>query len=102
MASTTEKRVKDEIKKILKKHNAYWHMPVSNGMGAPTLDFVACHEGLFIGIEAKAPGKVATERQQLTMRTMEQAGGKTMVIDGERYPYHQLEAWLALVTAQKR
>lgn len=95
MTKTPEGRVKDKVKKILIKHGAYYHMPVTNGMGAPTLDFIACHGGRFCGIETKAPGKFATPRQELTMRAMERAGGKTLVIDGSAYPYTALEEWLA-------
>ena len=71
MAATPEKKVKDNVIKILKAHGAYYHMPVVNGMGTPTLDFVGCHKGSFFSIETKAPGKVPTPRQLLTMRQME-------------------------------
>ncbi len=57
MANTPEGKVKDKIKKMLKEHGAYFHMPVQNGMGAPTLDFVGCYCSHYFAIEAKAPGK---------------------------------------------
>ena len=91
MAQTPEGRVKDKVKKVLKKHRAYYHMPVQNGMGKPTLDFVGCKAGQFFGIETKAPGKKMTERQLLTQREMEAAGGVVFCIDGET---EALEFWL--------
>lgn len=80
---TPEGRVKERIKQVLRTVGAYWHMPVQNGMGAPTVDFVGCHRGRFFAIEAKAPGKRPTPRQQDTLHRMEAAGGKTFVVDGD-------------------
>lgn len=45
------------------------------GLGAATLDDLVCLRGRFIGIEYKAPGKVPTARQNLTMEQIRQAGG---------------------------
>ena len=55
---------RSRIKKLLNKYGAYSHMPVQNGMGLPTLDFVCCYGGLYLAIEAKAPGKKPTQRQR--------------------------------------
>ena len=78
---TPEGRVKEGVKKVLKKHNAYYHMPVQNGMGKPTLDFVCCHHGWFIGIETKAhKGDKPTKRQEITMGEMKAAGGAVFVV----------------------
>lgn len=55
MARTPEAKVKDRIKKIIKKHGGYYAMPVMRGMahnGTP--DFLCCVNGWFLGIEAKA------------------------------------------------
>lgn len=81
---TPEGRVKDKIKSKLQAFGIYYFMPVQNGMGKPALDFFCCHQGTFIGIEAKAPGKQATERQLNTMREIKNAGGYTFVVDGDR------------------
>jgi hypothetical protein len=62
-------------------------MPVQNGMGAPGLDFFYCIEGMFVAIETKAPGGVATPRQEKTMEQITAAGGLCFVVDGE----HSLE-----------
>lgn len=80
--TTPEGKVKDAIKKVLKKHGAYYHMPVQNGMGEPTLDFVGCLSGWFIGIEAKTIGKKPTLRQEITIARMRAAGGNVFVVDG--------------------
>lgn len=81
MANTPEGKVKDAVKAACKKLGIYYHMPVQNGMGKPTLDFILCADGMFIGIETKAPGKQPTPRQELTMSEMRKSGGCTMVID---------------------
>ena len=92
VAQTPEGKVKDQIKKILKERGAYCYMPVSNGMGAPALDFIVCYRGMFLSIEAKAPGKKATTRQEKTMRDIGKAHGATLVIDGS--DYEELIEWL--------
>jgi hypothetical protein len=90
---TPEAKVKDSVKTMLKIHGAYYHMPVMNGMGAPTLDFVGCHFGFFFAIETKAPGKAPTPRQLTTIATMEKAGANVFVIDGAN-GLAQLGFWL--------
>lgn len=91
--ATPEGKVKKRIKELLVEYGAYSFMPVQNGMGAPTLDFLGMHKGVGFGIEAKAPGKKPTARQEGTIAAMEKAGGKTFVIDGEA-GYNELENWL--------
>ncbi len=59
-------------------------MPVQNGMGAPTLDFVCCINGLYLGIEAKTRGKEPTERQRKTMSQISKAGGVAIWVDEDR------------------
>lgn len=88
MASTPEGKVKAKVKrafaelKLKLDITVYYHMPVQNGMGAPTLDFVGCICGNYFAIETKAPGKTPTERQLQTIADIERAGGKTYVYDG--------------------
>lgn len=82
MAKTPEARVKDAIKMVLGKHNAYRVMPVSNGMGAHGIpDFLVCHHGRFIGIEAKAGKGRPTELQLSNLRRIDEAGGIGLVIN---------------------
>ena len=82
MARTPEAKVKDQIKAILTTHGAYRVMPVSNGMGAHGIpDFLVCHCGRFIGIEAKAGKNRPTLLQESNMESIRRAGGVTLVIN---------------------
>lgn len=98
---TPEGRVKEQVKQILLKYRSttYWHMPVQNGMGAPTLDFVGCSMGRYFAIETKAPGGKPTPRQLLTIKEMRAAGGTVFIIDGTYaegvHSYEVLELWLS-------
>lgn len=96
MATTPEGRVKDLVKKLLKEYapHVYYHMPVQNGMGSPTLDFIGCAYGVYFGIETKAPGKSPTPRQAATMEQIVQAKGRVFVIDGPTTRYIELRNWL--------
>lgn len=80
--STPEGKVKEHVKKLLREFGAYYHMPVQNGMGAPSLDFVCCLNGLYFAIETKAEGKALTPRQEKTAEEIRSAGGKVFVVAG--------------------
>lgn len=102
MASTPEGKVKDMVKTFLRLVKAYWHMPVQNGMGSPSLDFHVCmpilitpdmvgsRVGLYVGIETKALGKTMTPRQIATTKAIIEAGGQVFLIDGNT---QKLERW---------
>ena len=93
---TPEGRVKAAIDKVLKAAPyCYYHKPVQNGMGAPTLDYVGCSRGRYFTIEAKAPGKEPTARQKATLEQVQYAGGTTFVIDGPGEAMDFLTEWLA-------
>lgn len=85
MAMTPEGRIKNSVKKVLAKYgenlDTFW--PVQNGMGTPALDCIICYLGHHIEIETKAPGKLPTPRQLITMEKKEKAGAKIFVIDGD-------------------
>ena len=84
MSETPEGKVKRKIKELLRLYSScYYHCPVINGMGAPTLDFVGCSGGEYFAIEAKKKGGRLTERQKLTIEQMKHAGGSVFVIDSE-------------------
>jgi hypothetical protein len=90
---TPEGRVKDKIKRVLKDHGCWYYMPVPAGFGVPSLDFLCSTPcGRAFGIEAKAPGKKPTPRQQATMREMEAKSVKCFLIDGDTT---ELEEWLS-------
>ena len=90
---TPEGKVKEKVKKLLKQYGAYYHMPVMNGMGAPSLDFVCCIKGKYFTIETKAGNKQPTPRQQETILTIQRAGGKCFVVN-EDSGMDTLELWL--------
>lgn len=99
MATTPEGKIKARVKKLLNQHGAYSHMPVQNGMGSPSLDFVCCFRGLYVAIEAKAPGKKPTKRQEKTMAQIRKAGGLAFVVSNEE-TLDLLERWLIGMAAR--
>jgi hypothetical protein len=72
---TPEGLTKVKLKKYLRDRGAYFFMPVQTGYGAPTLDFLVCLRGSFIGYETKARGKDLTPRQKMAARAIAAAGG---------------------------
>lgn len=83
MAQTPEGKVKDKVKRLLKRFNAYQHWPVQTGYGAACLDCHGCYNGLYFAVETKAPGKKLTARQELTVKDIQDRGGAVFVI-GEK------------------
>lgn len=79
--STPEGKVKDAIKASLKKIGAYQFWPVQTGLGAKTVDCLACVDGHFVAIEAKAPTKEPTPLQWATLTKVMEARGLSLVID---------------------
>jgi predicted RecB family endonuclease len=91
---TPEGRVKDRVKALLKKHGAYYHMPVQNGFGAPTLDIIGCHKGRFFAVETKAGRGDYTDRQRQTAENMATAGARVFLVNSHQ-GYDELQIWLA-------
>jgi hypothetical protein len=91
--TTPEGKVKARVKTLLKKHGAYQHWPVLNGMGAPTLDTIGCSRGRFFAVETKAGSKQPTPRQELTIRDMQAAGAAVFVVN-DAGGLAELELWL--------
>jgi predicted hotdog family 3-hydroxylacyl-ACP dehydratase len=94
---TPEGKIKAKVKALFKRIGLYYHMPVQNGMGEPTLDFIACLRGYFIAVETKAPGKKPTARQQITMASMRASGAFVFVVSCEA-ELATLEAFLNLLS----
>jgi len=92
---TPEGKVKASIKKLLKEYCVYYDMPVPGGFGKSGLDFHVCHNGYWLSIEAKAPGKKPTPRQLNTMRDVAKAGGAVMVVH-DATSLIALKAWLEI------
>jgi hypothetical protein len=90
---TPEAKIKSVITTILRRHEAYYFLPVQTGRGASTLDYLGIHKSRGFAIEAKRPGGKLTERQIGTIENIERAGGKTFVIDGPD-GFKALEDWL--------
>lgn len=82
--TTPEGRIKAIGQKMMKQYrNVYYHMPVMNGMGKPTLDFIVVCNGHHIEVETKAPGNKPTARQMITIAEVESAGGWVFVVDSQ-------------------
>ena len=82
MAATPEAKVKAKIKAVLKKHGAYYAMPIGSGYGNSGVpDFLCCANGQFIGIEAKANGGKPTALQNKNLDQIREAGGTAFIID---------------------
>jgi hypothetical protein len=82
MASTPEKKVKESIKALLKKHNVYMFTPVTGGFGTSGVpDIVLCFKGKFIGIEAKAGSGKPTALQEKNLAEIVKAGGIAVVVN---------------------
>jgi hypothetical protein len=80
---TPEGKVKATVRAKLKDAGAYLFMPVQNGMGAPSLDFIGCHRGRFFGIETKAGKGKVTPRQCHTASLMARAGAAVFLLHPE-------------------
>ena len=100
---TEESKVKSVVNKILHQaKNVWWFMPVQNGMGKATLDYIGAQHGRAFAIETKAPGKAPTPRQENTIREMRAAGMVVFIVDGtERYPIDPLLRWLGFTPEVK-
>lgn len=82
MAKTPEKKVKDQVTKLLSNMGAYWFYPVMGGYGSSGVpDIVACYRGTFVGIECKAGGNIPTALQMKNLNQIATAGGFAVVIN---------------------
>lgn len=82
MASTPEGRVKEKVRKILREHNIYYAMPHGAGYGnAGIPDFLCCHKGKFLAIEAKAGEGVLTALQRKELETIKRTGGDAWLVN---------------------
>ena len=94
---TPEGRIKERVKRLFKEFaDLYYHMPVQNGMGAPTLDFICCYRGRYFAVETKAGRGQLTDRQRVTAAAIETAGGVVFKVSNEA-ELRALELWLESV-----
>lgn len=82
MASTPEVKVKKQIRKLLDEAGAYYAMPIGTGYGNSGVpDFLLCHKGKFIAVEAKAGNNKPTALQEMHLTKIRAAGGIALVIN---------------------
>lgn len=75
-----EKRVENQIKKFLDRHNAYWFKTLGGSVPAGTADIIACVNGYFIAIEVKKPsGGNVSALQEFHINKVKQSGGIAFV-----------------------
>jgi hypothetical protein len=80
---TPEGKVKDEIKAWLKEIGAYQFWPVQTGIGADTVDCLACVNGWFVAIEVKPSDRpaVPTKRQARRLGEVNRALGVAVTVN---------------------
>lgn len=94
---TPEGLTKKKIRKVLDKYRndgIYTFMPVPGGFGESTLDYLGFFIGRGYAIEAKAPGKKPTPRQERIIEAIRASGTPVFVIDGVNGELEKLDAWL--------
>lgn len=88
MAMTPEAKVKTKIKKLLDAHNVYHFSPYQAGMGRAGIpDIIACHNGHFLAIEAKAGKGTTTALQDRELCRINAAGGTAVVINEDNMKF---------------
>jgi len=95
---TPEVKVKNQIRKLLDKRGAYYHMTVTGGYGksgAP--DFLVCYRGRAIAVEAKAGKGTTTALQDQQLEKIEKAGGIAMVVSDDGVSIKSLEMMLDFI-----
>jgi len=76
-----EKRITRNILRHLRASGGFWskiHGGPTQTSGLP--DIVGCHNGRFIALEVKHPGRGPTPRQELILEKLEQAGAVVGVV----------------------
>lgn len=76
-----EKNFENRVKKFLKSEGIFYVKYFANGYtqaGIP--DILACHNGIFLGIEVKAEGGKLSELQKVKLREIAEAGGGAVVV----------------------
>lgn len=82
MASTPEKKVKDNVKKTLDSMGIWHFSPYQAGMGRAGIpDIIACYKGLFVAIECKAGKGKTTALQEREIEAIRRAKGLAFVVN---------------------
>ena len=81
---TPEKKVKNAVVALLKRHNAYYFYPIAGGFGSAGIpDIIACYMGRFVAIECKAGKGKTTALQDRNIAQIRDAGGFAIVVNEE-------------------
>jgi len=81
-AMTPEGKVKENVKRQLKKLGAYYFSPMTGGYGSSGVpDIVGCYKGFFFGIECKAGSNKPTALQENNLNKIQSSGGVALVIN---------------------
>lgn len=99
MGITLEGSVKLMVSKYLKSlgEDCYYEMPVPGGFGKSGLDYSGTYRGRSFYIETKAPGKKPTDRQNVTILHMHNAGAFVAVVDSrECTGWQSFQHWITL------
>jgi len=84
---TPEKKVKNEVVKVLKTFGAYYFYPVTGGYGASGVpDIVGCYKGRFFAIECKAGKGTTTALQERNIAQIVAQGGLAIVVNENNIP----------------
>lgn len=101
---TPEGKVKAEIRAILDSLGVWYFCPTMKGWGRTGIpDFIVCHRGKFIAIEAKAAGKEPNTNQTKELADIEKHGGLPIVTHPEDVQYLsiQIRYWCGLLDGKR-
>ena len=80
--ATPEATVKKHIRNILNEKGVYYAMTIGTGYGISGVpELLVCHQGKFIGIEAKAGTNRPTTLQEDHLYRIRQTGGISLVVN---------------------
>lgn len=79
---TPEGKVKDKVKKILRKYDVWYFMYVPYGRGQSGIpDYICCVQGRFVAVECKGMDeKAPTTLQQMQLDAISKHGGFAFVV----------------------
>ena len=96
MAQTPEGRVKDKLKKMMRRYqpDLYWFCPVQQGYGAAGLDFHCVYRGRAFFVETKAsPHHTLSKRQCATRAQAVDAGAPAFIVYDQE-TIDKIETWI--------
>ena len=79
---TPEGKVKEQVKRVFKDYGFWFFMPVAGPFGRSGVpDFIACKDGRFVAVEAKAGKGKTTALQDATIGEIVGHGGVVWVVN---------------------